>query len=69
VGDLGFNQVALLGKNEETTLQDLKRRANTKTVSSKVFKLLKTNLDDIFLSWVDYGMQKCFKIKIYSILI
>ena len=39
-------------------MEDL-RKKGPKTVSSKVFKLLKETLDDGFLSWVDYGRCKC----------
>jgi hypothetical protein len=46
-------------------MEDL-RKKGPKTVSSKVFKLLKETLDDGFLSWVDYGRCNC-KCKCVSI--
>ena len=52
VGELGFNQVALLAKDDNATLKDLKKKNG---VSSKVFKIRKALLDEEFLNWVNFG--------------
>lgn len=55
---LGFNQVVALARNEDVSIDNLKKKKDnaSKILSAKAFKIRKCILDDTFSKWVDYGI-------------